>query len=270
MEGGQGKGRAQALAGLVANPEDLQLPGEVGERLARHHHVPVGLGSQELPRHGDVRHQEVEGPFAAPAEGVDAGVHHQPGGAHQRRAERAEQAALVGVQAGFLCELLGIQAPALGEHRDAPLALEVGQAGEQLHAGQLQVMPGHRFVKGNHLGVPSGAGRGPPGIEPERPWPAAVEARRRVMRRRTAHGHNLRHGRHLARRWQRLGEELHRPLLGPLHRGHRPADGFLRGHLPGGIAQRGEHLVQPGKPQARPHLHGPGLQRRDVVQAGPM
>jgi hypothetical protein len=46
---------------------------------------------------------------------VDAGVDDQPGGPHQRRADRAEQAAVIGVQAGFLGELFGVQAPSLRE-----------------------------------------------------------------------------------------------------------------------------------------------------------
>ena len=40
------------------------------------------------------------------------------------------------------------------------------------------------------------------------------------------------------------------------------------GHLPGRVPQRGEYLVQPGKPQPGAQLHGPGLQRGDLVQAG--
>ena len=55
--------------------------------------------------------RELQGPIAAPAEGVDAGVHDQPDGPHQRRADRAEQAAVVGVQPGLFGELLGVQAP---------------------------------------------------------------------------------------------------------------------------------------------------------------
>jgi len=77
-------------------------------------------------------HEELKGPLLAPAEGVDAGVHHQPGGPHQRRADRAEQGTVVGVQPGFLGELLGVQAPSLREHGEAALALEGGQVGEQL------------------------------------------------------------------------------------------------------------------------------------------
>ena len=95
--------------------------------------------------------QVPEGLLPAPAEGAQAGVHHQPGGAHQRRADRAEQAALVGVQPGFRGELLGVQAPALREYGEAAPALQRGQAGEQLQAGELQVMPGHRFVEGYYF-----------------------------------------------------------------------------------------------------------------------
>ena len=112
--------------------------------------------------------QELKGPLPAPAEGVDAGVHHEPGGPHQRRAHRAEQAAIVGIQPGFLGELLGVQAPSLREHGEAALALEGGQAGEQLKAGELQMMPGYRFVEGHHFDVPSGTGGGSLGVEPER------------------------------------------------------------------------------------------------------
>ena len=129
-------------------------------------------------------------------------------------------------------------------------------------------MPGHRFVEGHHLGVPAGPGGGPLGVEPERPGPPAVQPRRRVVRRRAAHGHDLRHGRHLARRRQGRGEELSRPLLGPPHRRSRTADGLRRGNLPRRVPQRGEHLVQTGEPEPGPQLHRPGLQRRDVIKAG--
>ena len=157
------------------------------------------------------------------------------GGPHQRRADRAEQAALVGVQPGLLGELLGVQAPSPGEHRETALALERGQAVEQLQAGQQQMMLGYRLLEGNHLEVPAGPGGGPLGVEPERPGPAAVQPRRGVVRRGAAHGHHLRHGRHLARRRKRLGKELRRPGLGPLYRHRRLADGLGLRHLPGRI-----------------------------------
>ncbi len=131
-------------------------------------------------------------------------------------------------------------------------------------------MPGHRLVEGHHLGVPAGTRGGPLGVEPVRPGPPAVEAGRGVVRRRAAHGHDIRHGRHLARRRQGLGEELRRPRLGPPHRGRRPLDGLVRGDSRGGVPQRGEHLVQPVQPQAGAQFHGPRLQRRDVVQARPV
>jgi hypothetical protein len=83
VEGGQGERRAEALAGIVADPEDLELAGEVGQGLPGHHHVPVDLVGEEFPWHGDVFGHELQGPLAAPAVGVDAGVHHQPGGPHQ-------------------------------------------------------------------------------------------------------------------------------------------------------------------------------------------
>jgi len=148
--------------------------GEVGQRLAGHDHVPVDLGGEELRWHRHVRHDELDSLLPAPAEGVDAGVDHQPGGPHQRRADRTEQGAVVGVKPGFLGELLGVQAPAFREHGDAALALQGGQPGEQLEAGQLQVMPGYRLVEGHRFDVPAGAGRGPLGVEPERAGPAAV------------------------------------------------------------------------------------------------
>ena len=268
VEGGQGERRTQAPFGILPDPEDLELAGEVGEGLSRHHHVPVDLGGEELPWHGDVLHQELQGPLPAPAEGVDAGVHHQPGAPHQRRADRAEQAAIVGIQPGFLGELLGVQAPSLGEHGKAALALKGGEAGEQLKAGELQMMPGHRFVEGHHFDVPAGAGGGSLGVEPERPGPPAVQTGRGVVGRCAAHGDDLRHGRHVARRRKGFREELARPCLGPLHGGRRLADGLLRGNPAGRVPQRGEYLIQPGKPQAGAQLHGPGLQRGDLIQAG--
>ena len=228
VEGGQGERRTQAPLRILPDPEDLELAGEVGESLSRHDHVPVDLGREDLSLHGDVLHDELEGPLPAPAEGVHAGVHHQPGGPHQRRADRTKQGAVVGVQPGFLGELLGVQAPALREHGEAALALEGGQVGEQLKAGELQMMPGHRFVEGHHLEVPSGAGGGLLGVEPERPGPPAVQTGRGVVGRRAAHGDDLRHGRHGTRRREGFREELARPGLGPLHGGRRLADGFGR------------------------------------------
>src|SRR3984957_12879221 len=48
VEGGQREGGAEAAAGLVSEPDELELAGEVGQRLARHHHVAVDLGGHEL------------------------------------------------------------------------------------------------------------------------------------------------------------------------------------------------------------------------------
>ena len=97
VEGWEGERGAEALAGFLPDPEDLELAGEIGQGLSGYHHVPVDLGGHELARHGDVLDRELQGPLAVPAEGVDAGIHDQPGGPHQRRADRAEQAAVVGV-----------------------------------------------------------------------------------------------------------------------------------------------------------------------------
>jgi hypothetical protein len=132
------------------------------------------------------------------------------------------------------------------------------------------MMPGYRFVEGHHFEVPSGAGGGPLGVEPERPGPPAVQTGRGVVGRRAAHGDDLRHGRHRTGRREGFREELARPRLGPLHGGRRLADGFGWGNQAGRVPQRGEDLIQAGKPQARAQLYGPGLQRGDVIQAGLM
>ena len=52
------------------------------------------------------------------------------------------------------------------------------------------------------------------------------------------------------------------------HRDRRLADGLLRRDLPCRVPHRGEYLIQPGKPQSSAQLHGPGLQRGDLIQAG--
>ena len=233
VEGGQRELRAEPPAGLVPEALDLQLAGEVGQRLPRHDDVPVDLGGHELRRHGDVVDGVVDGPFAAPAERVHAGVHDQPDGAHQGVADRAELAALAVVQPCLVGKLLGVQAPAFREHGQAALALQRRQAGQQLQARQLKVMAGHRLVEGHGVDVPSGAGRGPLGVEPERSRPPAVQARRGVVRRRAAERHDVRHGRHLAGRRERGGEEFRRLCLGPPHGGQRPADRLLGRDLPG-------------------------------------
>jgi hypothetical protein len=51
-----------------------------------------------------------------------------------------------------------------------------GEVGEQLNAGQLQMMPGYRFVEGRRFQVPSRYRRWAAGIEPARPGSAAVRA----------------------------------------------------------------------------------------------
>jgi len=134
VERGQRERRAEAPAGLIAKPLDLQLAGEVGERLSGQDDVPVDLGRHELRRHGDVADRVLHGLLPAPAERVHAGVHDQPDGPHQGAADLAEQAALVRVQPGLLGDLLGVQAPPFGEHGQAALPLQRGQVGEQLQA----------------------------------------------------------------------------------------------------------------------------------------
>ena len=130
------------------------------------------------------------------------------------------------------------------------------------------MVPGYRFVVGDHFEVPPGAGGGPLGVEPERPGPAAVQAGRGVVRRGATGGHDLRHGCYVARSRKRVRENLRRPRLGPLHGDRRLADGLFRRDLPCRVPQRGEYLIQPGKSQAGAQLPGSGLQRGDVIQAG--
>jgi hypothetical protein len=157
--------RAQACAGVVAQPQDLTLADQVPERLARHGDVAVDLNAHERLRHRGVRQCERQRPRAAPAAGVQTGVDDQADGPPGRRAEHAQPLYLIGVQVKLVGQLLGVQSPTLPMGHNVEGAEQQRQVRHQLQPGELGVMARHPFVERRRLQPPAS----------RRPWIDLIE-----------------------------------------------------------------------------------------------
>ena len=82
---------------------------------------------------------------------MNAGVYDQAHSPEQFRAEPAVVGARVLVEADLLAQLLGIETPAFGVRRVSSVLAELGQAGERLLDGDLEVMTGNALMVGNGL-----------------------------------------------------------------------------------------------------------------------
>ena len=82
---------------------------------------------------------------------MNAGIYNQTHRPEQFRAEAAVVGARVLVEAYLLAELLGIEAPAFGVRRVSPVLAELGQAGEGLLDGDLEVVTGNALMISNSL-----------------------------------------------------------------------------------------------------------------------
>src|SRR4051812_28003186 len=157
VEGGQVEALTERGAGLAAQPQDLPLTDQVGERLTRPRDVAVDLVGEEALRERDVLHQVIPRPLPAPAQGVQSGVDDEPGRAVQLDVDRADLGLDAAVEPELAGQPLGVEPPALGMdgHREL---LQQWQVGQLLQPGQLRMVPGHGLVERHRLEVPAGAG----------------------------------------------------------------------------------------------------------------
>ena len=78
---------------------------------------------------------------------MHAGIHHQAAGPPHLVAQAAKIAVGILVEANLQPQALSIQRPALHEGGEAVEAAEIGQTGQLLLQGKLEVVAGHRFVQ---------------------------------------------------------------------------------------------------------------------------
>ena len=143
----------QLLFGAFAQLADLELAELVAACLAGAGDVSVGLGLDGGFVDGMGVAHVLYHLIAAPAHVVNAGVYHQTHSPEQFRAEAAVVGARVLVEADLLAEFLGVEAPALGVRGVPPVLAELGQAGEGLLDGDLEVVAGNALMIGNGLVV---------------------------------------------------------------------------------------------------------------------
>src|SRR5688572_23579328 len=93
----------------------MELADLVGEGLTGPDDVAVDLDLDLVPGADGVGGEELDGPVAAPAQGVQPGVEHQAAGPHHLRVERAVALVGVDVEAELGTEALAVEAPALHE-----------------------------------------------------------------------------------------------------------------------------------------------------------
>lgn len=90
---------AQRRLVAVAQLDDLHLPDHAGQGLTRIGKVAVDVRAHDRAFHARLLGKEVDRPLAAPAQAVQAGVHHQPRGAEGLPLQEAEAAVGILVQA---------------------------------------------------------------------------------------------------------------------------------------------------------------------------
>ena len=104
---------AESCLGLVADRAHLELPDLVGERLARDRHETLGFRhSARLCDRGVFVH-EIEHLLPRPALGMNTCVNDEPNRSPELGVEAAKVLVGIRIDADFLTERLGIQAPTL-------------------------------------------------------------------------------------------------------------------------------------------------------------
>ena len=144
---------AHPALGLLADPEQLQLAGLVGERLAGQRDVAVDLVGDGARRERGVGEHVVDRLLAGPAHRVDAGVDDEPRRPPGVERQHPEPVEVAGVEAHLVGQPLGVQAPALEVGRRPEVAAEVRQPAELLAERDLEVVAGHRLVVRERLGL---------------------------------------------------------------------------------------------------------------------
>src|SRR5580658_255881 len=96
----------------------------------------------------------------APIHVVNAGVYNQTHRSEQFRAEAAVVGARVPVEADLLAESLGVESPALSVGRVSAVLAELGEAGEGLLDGDLEVVARDALMIGDRLVIDVAAVRG--------------------------------------------------------------------------------------------------------------
>ena len=255
-----------AVAGrdLAAQALDLALADLVRQRLRRPADVAVGLDDGVGLREARAEEQ-VDRLLAGPAEGMEAGVHDQAGGAPRLGIEHPEALRLVAVQAHLVGEPLRVQAPALdiGAARVAR-----GEAPEHVELGVLALERDLEVVARDGLVIRRGrearvdARRQIEGVDVVRARPGRVRRGREVVRERRVTLLVLLDRDDPALRDRESPEHPGCELVGALDVLGRARDEGLAGRVPG---SRGRPRGTLGRPRCR--RRSPPVGRSSVARS---
>ena len=104
---------AELFLGSLPELLDLELAELVRQCLARPDDVAVDLDDDVMLGLADVLHELSDGLLPRPAEGMHAGVDHQPGGPPGLVRQQADAVEVGGVEAHLFGQALGVERPAL-------------------------------------------------------------------------------------------------------------------------------------------------------------
>ncbi len=139
---------------------ELELAELVCERLSGRHDVPVDLDHDVMLGLPGVLAEELDGAFAAPTQRVHPGIDDETDRAPHLVHQLTKAAVRIAVQAQFLAEALGVQAPSLDIRGVvAPQPAELRQPGELLRQGDLKVVARNGLVQSQRLHLPPRSGR---------------------------------------------------------------------------------------------------------------
>src|SRR2546423_6060515 len=129
-----------------ADVDDLEHPREIARGLRRPRAIPADLGFgirwSEVP----ILHHEVDGLIEGHLLRVQRGVHHDAGGAEERRLVLEQQVSRVGEEPLLAHDALGVETPAFGEVRGEVRAADVRAV--LLRHDEMPVMTRIRLVYG--------------------------------------------------------------------------------------------------------------------------
>jgi hypothetical protein len=146
VEGADVEFRAEGLLRAGAEFENLQLADFVAESLGGSGDIAVDFGVDGGVVETGVGVEVVDHLLAGPVLGVDAGVNDEPDAPEIVGFEAAEVGVRILIKADVFAQMLGVESPAFGVGSVVEVFAELGQAGELLGDGDLQVVAGQALV----------------------------------------------------------------------------------------------------------------------------
>ena len=148
MEGADIEARTEPLLGAMAEIKNLELADLIAEPLSRPRDVAINFSLDGRFVSGAALAEIGHGLFAGPTFGVNSGVDDQTNRAHQFEIEAPIIRGRILKKPDLLTEGLGINRPAFCVGIIDDVEAKLGQTGQALLDGDLQVMAGDAFVVG--------------------------------------------------------------------------------------------------------------------------